>query len=767
MSYAVNRATELGLTPGQNSIQVYMPGDAEPTEQQLLSADGSRGDNMLILYLETYKRSGEYVAMSHNTLKEDSYTGRTKEIKVAYYNQRIQNPKPGQPKYKNPTGVAAQPFLSPVLIDAIAERREIETLILVEGALKALSGCLNKVYAVGINGIWGFREANSNTLHPLAQQIISTCHVKNLVFLHDGDCRQISDKPTADLMTRPLNFGKTVLSFSKAVKTFRLANPQHKGLNYYYAHLKDEGPKGLDDLFINSRDKADEIAFELNCPQLVIASGNQKYFNIFDLISELRTIASIKEYFYIDSAERFFEHHSDKLDSDPFQFGGDWYRLNEETDKLECYQSGVTAPYVLVGNKYLKEIYISNSKGFPELVREQRAPSIIIDDFKRKGQKDPNGLMLQIPVFDSYSNEPDFINYKREIVVKEHYKHLNLSYPLEHEPAEGEWPYTHEFLSHIFHNGGDSKLDVGLDMIQMYYTKPKQKQRILSLVSKERETGKSTFTNWLRDIFGQNMSIVGNADFLSQFNGYVTKCLVAVDESKVDNQLAIEAIKSMVTNPYAMLNEKNSSARQVVNHVKLVMTTNHIFDFADIDSKENRWFVLEVGKLAKKDNELLDRLKEEIPAFLHYLKNRELVHYSRESRFGISDEVVITKALKRVQANSVSQLVAMMRDYVRQYFIDHEKPVLRIDARRLYEALFPERNSKFSGYDVEKSLKNDFNLQPSHKSQWFSMPTITFSEEQVDEETGEVIIESKRTVTWEGKTGKVYEFKREDWEDQI
>jgi len=256
---------------------------------------------------------------------------------------------------------------------------------------------------------------------------------------------------------------------------------------------------------------------------------------------------------------------------------------------------------------------------------------------------------------------------------------------------------------------------------------------------------------------------VGSADFKSQFNGYVTKSLVGVDESKIDDAAAIEAIKSLVSNPYSMLNEKNSPAKQIVNHVKLIMTTNHIFDFAHISQEENKWFVIEVGKIAKRDNALQDKLKEEIPAFLYYLKNRELAHYSHESRFAIPDELVLTKALRRVQENSKPQLVAQIEEYVKGFFRDYERPVLKIDAKRLYECLFPERNTRFSNFDIEKILKNEFDLFPSACSEYFKIPIITIIDEVIDEDSGEVVSEAQTIVKWENKTGKIYTFLREDW----
>ena len=68
--------------------------------------------------------------------------------------------------------------------------------------------------------------------------------------------------------------------------------------------------------------------------------------------------------------------------------------------------------FVLVGNRYYKNIYELNSKGHPERVRSIRNTEIIMDDFRRmnKDEKQAKALMLKIPKYDGYVNEPNFLN---------------------------------------------------------------------------------------------------------------------------------------------------------------------------------------------------------------------------------------------------------------------------------------------------------------------------------------------------------------------
>ena len=69
---------------------------------------------------------------------------------------------------------------------------------------------------------------------------------------------------------------------------------------------------------------------------------------------------------------------------------------------------------------------------------------------------------------------------------------------------------------------------------------------VLYLVSKERETGKTTFLNWLKSIYEHNMTYNKNEDFRSQFNSdWASKLIIAVDEVLLDKLEDSERIKNL------------------------------------------------------------------------------------------------------------------------------------------------------------------------------------------------------------------------------
>lgn len=125
----------------------------------------------------------------------------------------------------------------------------------------------------------------------------------------------------------------------------------------------------------------------------------------------------------------------------------------------------------------------------------------------------------------------------------------NMYTELNHEMEPGEWPNIEKFLRHIFQSkntSGETMYEFGLDYIQLSYFNPTQRLPILCPVSRERNTGKSTFLNFLQLIFQENMSILDNERFTGKFTShFVHKLVVALDEGfiPIEQKLMKERIK--------------------------------------------------------------------------------------------------------------------------------------------------------------------------------------------------------------------------------
>ena len=117
--------------------------------------------------------------------------------------------------------------------------------------------------------------------------------------------------------------------------------------------------------------------------------------------------------------------------------------------------------------------------------------------------------MATVPKYDGFCTVPDHVGYKPVVG-----KFLNLYEPIGHRPQEGGFPCIRSLMEHIF----GEQYELGMDYLQLLYLQPVQKLPILLLVSEERNTGKSTFLNFLKAIFKDNVTFNTNEDFRSQFN---------------------------------------------------------------------------------------------------------------------------------------------------------------------------------------------------------------------------------------------------------
>ena len=111
--------------------------------------------------------------------------------------------------------------------------------------------------------------------------------------------------------------------------------------------------------------------------------------------------------------------------------------------------------------------------------------------------------MAGIPKYDGFCTVPDHVGYKPVVG-----KFLNLYEPISHRPQEGDFPCIRSLVEHIF----GEQYGLGMDYLQLLYLYPIQKLPILLLVSEERNTGKSTFLNFLKAIFQNNVTFNTNED---------------------------------------------------------------------------------------------------------------------------------------------------------------------------------------------------------------------------------------------------------------
>jgi len=148
-------------------------------------------------------------------------------------------------------------------------------------------------------------------------------------------------------------------------------------------------------------------------------------------------------------------------------------------------------------------------------------------------------FIATVPKYDGFCTVPNHVNYQPVVD-----KFLNLYEPIGHQPKEGEFLHIESLIRHIF----GEQYELGMDYLQLLYLQPVQKLPILLMVSEERNTGKSTFLNFLKAVFQNNVTFNTNEDFRSQFNAdWAGKLLIVVDEVLLNRREDSERLKNLST----------------------------------------------------------------------------------------------------------------------------------------------------------------------------------------------------------------------------
>lgn len=378
-------------------------------------------------------------------------------------------------------------------------------------------------------------------------------------------------------------------------------------------------------------------------------------------------------------------------------------------------------PYIRIGTKYYKISQVPDIDGNKEEVLIPWSKDNITTDHGRKTHD-------QIEKLDGFVTIPDHLNYKKRIG-----KFYNLYHPLPIEIynekvenialLEEKIKNSLTLLEHIFGN----QLLLGLDYLKLLLLKPKQKLPILCLVSTERSTGKSTFLQWLKDLFGMNATYVKGESFGSQFNSdWTGKLLILIEEALLDDKQLTERLKFLSTTKKDKLEKKGVDRQEVDFYGKFIITSNNETTFILIDPEENRFWVRKIKTIQKEDIDFSEKLKEEAPYFLRYLKDRAFSTKAK-TRMWFTPEQIHTKALERLIFKNNNPIENKMIELFYEYFqsVDVTKiEVVPKDVVQMLKQMFNWRN--VTRNQIRKILKNRWKLDPQLNGLTYSQVTLTY-----------------------------------------
>lgn len=285
-----------------------------------------------------------------------------------------------------------------------------------------------------------------------------------------------------------------------------------------------------------------------------------------------------------------------------------------------------------IGTTYYKIVRQPNAAG--QLI--ERSIPWTIEAIRQDYGKD---FLANVPKYDGFCCVPSHLDYKPVVG-----SFKNKYSPLSHIPAEGKWPCIESLVRHIF----GEQYDLGLDYLQILYTMPLQKLPILLLVSEERNTGKSTFLNFLKLLFEANVTFNTNENFRSQFNDdWNGKLVIVVDEVLLNKREDSERLKNLSTTRNYKMEAKGRDREEVSFFAKFVLCSNNEYLPVVIDPGETRYWVRKIPRLTTDDTAFLEKIRYEIPAFLHAMTYRQL-STAEESRMWFDPKLIDTDALQKI-----------------------------------------------------------------------------------------------------------------------
>ena len=320
-----------------------------------------------------------------------------------------------------------------------------------------------------------------------------------------------------------------------------------------------------------------------------------------------------------------------------------------------------------------------------------------------------------VPKYDGFCTVPEHIGY-RPVVGK----FLYLYEPIDHQPKEGDFSHIQSLVRHIF----GEQYELGMDYLQLLYLQPIQKLPILLLVSEERNTGKSTFLNFLKAVFQNNVTFNTNEDFRSQFNSdWAGKLLIVVDEVLLNRREDSERLKNLSTTLSYKVEAKGKDRDEIAFFAKFVLCSNNEYLPVIIDAGETRYWVRKIDRLQSDDTDFLQKLKAETPAFLHFLQHRQL-STEKESRMWFAPTLLHTEALRKIIRSNRNRLEIEMQELILDIMDSVGTDTFSFCYNDLL-LLLVHSQVKVEKHQVRKVLQECWKLAPAPN-------TLTYTTYQVD-----------------------------------
>ena len=261
-----------------------------------------------------------------------------------------------------------------------------------------------------------------------------------------------------------------------------------------------------------------------------------------------------------------------------------------------------------------------------------------------------------VPKYDGFCTVPEHIGY-RPVVGK----FLNLYEPIDHVPRQGGFS-LYPFIAASYLRG--SNMSWAWTTCNCSTCNPYKNCLSCCWCRKNAIQAKSTFLNFLKALFQNNVTFNTNEDFRSQFNSdWAGKLLIVVDEVLLNRREDSERLKNLSTTLSYKVEAKGKDRDEIAFFAKFVLCSNNEYLPVIIDTGETRYWVRKIDRLQSDDTDFLQKLKAEIPAFLHFLQHRQL-STEKESRMWFAPSLLHTEALRKIIRSNRNRLEIEMHELI-------------------------------------------------------------------------------------------------------
>lgn len=374
--------------------------------------------------------------------------------------------------------------------------------------------------------------------------------------------------------------------------------------------------------------------------------------------------------------------------------------------------------YIRIATNYYRVVQKPNNQGDlqPKLIPWKR--QTIIDDYEKD-------YIDGVEKYKDFIIEPSHINYKRNI--HEFYNKYNpLSHDLESKYTDDQLTSTLHFLQHIF---GD-QLDIGLDYLSILMQQPRQILPILCLVSDERNTGKTTFLNWLKLIFEDNKTNVTNEDLRGRFNSdWTEKLIIGVDEVFLDKKQDSERLKNLSTANTFKTESKGKDKYESEFFGKFILCSNNETNFIQITDREIRFWIRKVPTLKLVDPNLFEKLIKEAPYFASFLAKR-MIQHKKQTRMHFKPDQIYTEALSVVIRGTKHSQETELIEIILDMYSKFETGEICLTAKEIQDC-FRCSGHSISKQEISRIVENNWKLKKANSSYISYTITLNHKSEEV------------------------------------